>query len=594
MEKGMQLQLRNLQKSYHAPVIKNLTYTFEAGKLYVIKGVSGCGKSTLLNMIGGIETAYEGEIIYPGGDALATPTAYIFQNSLLVSKITVLENLVLIKNDIEQINYWCARLGISDLLSKYPEMLSGGERQRVAIVRALLQSPKILLADEPTASLDNENAQNIASVIANLKSEDRIMIVATHEHCFDRFADEIIYLQYGVIEKVEKSKPDIVSCDDVAPPVLNNQPPSFHSFQYALKRNPKLLRFSTLFPLALAFLLVLVVSTIQKNFSSEYLRTVQNRYPMDMIVFNQSELEDFSYKDEVTIYDNYTACEGDINAYGLLNRKDSVFCIDGMIVEGKFPETDKEILISQDFFAAYFGTSQDYSVCLGNSLVFKNTEFVISGVLADFDDMTVEHNLFADAYYQRKIQGNAIFIPYEMMKSIGEKQESNIVIGVYDQLPNHTEVLEALRATLGNGQPNQFYSDIQSSQFTLNRITLIFTITLFVSYITACVFMVAMIQTELFYRKKELGYLQIFGLVKEKICKMIFTEYVMKIGAAFVIAWICYMVAVILYDVAAGTVVFCEPIMTLLIVGLLFGVYLLTAYASVRGFLRSSIVSLIK
>jgi energy-converting hydrogenase Eha subunit C len=75
---------------------------------------------------------------------------------------------------------------------------------------------------------------------------------------------------------------------------------------------------------------------------------------------------------------------------------------------------------------------------------------------------------------------------------------------------------------------------------------------------------------------------------------MIFTEYVMKIGAAFVIAWICYMVAVILYDVAAGTVVFCEPIMTLLIVGLLFGVYLLTAYASVRGFLRSSIVSLIK
>ena len=201
----MTVELKNISKSYASPVIKHLSYTFESGKIYVIKGVSGCGKTTLLNLIGGIDKDFDGEII--GNDA---DVSYIFQSSLLISKISVKDNLLLIKNDPDKISELAKSFGIYELLSKTPDKLSGGERQRAAIVRALLNDPKILLADEPTASLDGTNSENIAAMIAGLRDSDRMIIIATHGHCFDKYADEIINLNYGVIERVKKQEPEIV------------------------------------------------------------------------------------------------------------------------------------------------------------------------------------------------------------------------------------------------------------------------------------------------------------------------------------------------------------------------------------------------
>ena len=205
----MLLSIKNIEKEYDRPVLKNISYSFEAGKMYVIKGVSGCGKSTLLNILGGIETAFSGEICLdgetlkenPGG--LKAACGYIYQQSLLLSGITVRDNLLLIRNDRKQVSKICRGLGISPLLDKLPDQLSGGERQRVAIARALLNDPRILLADEPTASLDEDNSLKIAQTLANLRSDNRILIVATHEHCFDALADEIIDLRYGVIDYVQ-------------------------------------------------------------------------------------------------------------------------------------------------------------------------------------------------------------------------------------------------------------------------------------------------------------------------------------------------------------------------------------------------------
>ena len=94
----MTVELKNISKSYALPVIKHLSYTFETGKIYVIKGVSGCGKTTLLNIIGGIDKDFDGEMI--GNDA---DVSYIFQSSLLISKISVKDNLLLIKNDPDKI-----------------------------------------------------------------------------------------------------------------------------------------------------------------------------------------------------------------------------------------------------------------------------------------------------------------------------------------------------------------------------------------------------------------------------------------------------------------------------------------------------------
>lgn len=105
----MILSIKNIEKEYDRPVLKNISYSFAAGKLYVIKGVSGCGKSTLLNILGGIETAFSGEILLDGEpfikktDIQQNTCGYIYQQSLLLSEITVRDNLLLIRNDMERI-----------------------------------------------------------------------------------------------------------------------------------------------------------------------------------------------------------------------------------------------------------------------------------------------------------------------------------------------------------------------------------------------------------------------------------------------------------------------------------------------------------
>ncbi len=196
----MKIFLEKLSKSFdNRTVLKDISYTFESGKLYVIKGVSGCGKTTLLNILGGVDTEYEG-ICESGG----LRTAMIFQKSLLLGGLTVRENLLLIRNDPQGIKQLAGQLGIAALLKKYPSEISGGERQRASVARALLNAPQLLLADEPTASLDAENSDKIAEILAGLKNKDRIIIVATHEDCFDRFADAILPLDYGELETAEE------------------------------------------------------------------------------------------------------------------------------------------------------------------------------------------------------------------------------------------------------------------------------------------------------------------------------------------------------------------------------------------------------
>ena len=133
----MKLTIENIKKKYDRDVIKGISHEFVSGKLYVIKGVSGSGKSTFLNILGGIESEYEGRIMVDGEDAnVKTLSGYVFQKSLLLSGLTIYENLLLIKNDKSLINKLCDDYGVTELLYKYPEQISGGERQRITIIRA--------------------------------------------------------------------------------------------------------------------------------------------------------------------------------------------------------------------------------------------------------------------------------------------------------------------------------------------------------------------------------------------------------------------------------------------------------------------------
>ena len=214
------IKIKNLVKKYEKnksfKVLKDISFNFESGKTYSIMGPSGSGKSTLLNMLSLIDTPTSGSIeinnnkIKPNNKAendiiRASNIGLIYQDKNLLSDFTALENVylpnLLISNEKQKSKELAKKLiknvGMMARLNHFPSELSGGENQRIAIARALINDPKIILADEPTGSLDIENAKLIFKILFNLKSKNRIIIFATHNRYFANMADCKIIMNNG-------------------------------------------------------------------------------------------------------------------------------------------------------------------------------------------------------------------------------------------------------------------------------------------------------------------------------------------------------------------------------------------------------------
>ena len=214
------IKIKNLVKKYEKnksfKVLKDISFNFESGKTYSIMGPSGSGKSTLLNMLSLIDTPTSGSIeinnnkIKPNNKAendiiRASNIGLIYQDKNLLSDFTALENVylpnLLISNEKNKSKELAKKLiknvGMMARLNHFPSELSGGENQRIAIARALINDPKIILADEPTGSLDIENAKLIFKILFNLRSKNRIIIFATHNRYFANMADCKIKMNNG-------------------------------------------------------------------------------------------------------------------------------------------------------------------------------------------------------------------------------------------------------------------------------------------------------------------------------------------------------------------------------------------------------------
>ncbi len=179
-------------------ILDNLSLTVHAGESIAILGRSGTGKSTLLNALAGITPVDKGNITFCGKTVNQLTErektlmrreniGYIFQFFNLVPTLTVKENILLplqlnkqYNAADQQLNQQLSQLGIKRLENRYPQQLSGGEQQRVAILRALIHQPKLILADEPTGSLDLETGNQVAEILFNSVTEDSALIVVTH------------------------------------------------------------------------------------------------------------------------------------------------------------------------------------------------------------------------------------------------------------------------------------------------------------------------------------------------------------------------------------------------------------------------------
>ena len=217
------IKITNLSKKYEKnkaiKVLKDLSFNFVSGKSYSIMGPSGSGKSTLLNMLSLIDSPTTGSIVINNkkintnnnveNDIIrASKIGIIYQDKNLLSDFTALENVylpnLLISKEKEKSKELAKKLikkvGMIARLNHFPSELSGGENQRIAIARALINDPEIILADEPTGNLDSNNAKLIFKILFNLKNKNRIIIFATHNRYFANMADCKITMNNGNIK----------------------------------------------------------------------------------------------------------------------------------------------------------------------------------------------------------------------------------------------------------------------------------------------------------------------------------------------------------------------------------------------------------
>lgn len=222
------LELINVSKDYQSPadtgsvsVLKDITLKIEKGRSIAIVGPSGCGKSTLLNIIGALDRPTAGRVLFDGNDLAKasdielagirnSEIGFVFQLHHLLPQCTVFENVIVptladknrsLRKEVEERAVsLLERVGLKDWMLHRPGQLSGGQRQRVAVVRALINQPKLLLADEPTGSLDEHAAQNIAELLVELNQSEQVtLILATHSIKLAEHMGQVLELSNGTL-----------------------------------------------------------------------------------------------------------------------------------------------------------------------------------------------------------------------------------------------------------------------------------------------------------------------------------------------------------------------------------------------------------
>lgn len=225
------IELKNVKKVYgkgnaQVEALKNINFKADKGEVVLIMGPSGAGKSTFLTIAGSLQKPTSGEVLINGKDISdfsakkrnelrLNRIGFVLQAYNLVPFLTVEEQFTLVdkvkkQNNLsrDELNDLLKQLGITDLVKKYPSELSGGQQQRAAIARALYANPEILLADEPTASLDTKNVEEVGQLFKDLaKKRDKAVMLVTHDPRLEKYADHIYEMMDGqMTQKKQQNK----------------------------------------------------------------------------------------------------------------------------------------------------------------------------------------------------------------------------------------------------------------------------------------------------------------------------------------------------------------------------------------------------
>jgi len=218
------ISLKNITKDYQTgevvtSVLKGVSFEINDGEFVAIMGSSGSGKSTLMYVLGFLDAPTSGEYYFEGHDTLkldddklaefrSEKIGFVFQSYNLLQRTSVLDNVLLPTTYLHNCNLkemennavkLLKKVGLGHRLNHRPNQLSGGEQQRVAIVRALINNPSLILADEPTGNLDSKSGEEIMEILQKLSEEGRTIIMVTHEEYTAECAKRIIHIKDGMV-----------------------------------------------------------------------------------------------------------------------------------------------------------------------------------------------------------------------------------------------------------------------------------------------------------------------------------------------------------------------------------------------------------
>lgn len=404
-----------ISKSYgDLKIFDNFSYKFNDTGLYLLYGRSGSGKTTLLNILYGLEPFNNGYIAYSDfgkkytnivkNDETINLVSYISQNTYFIDYLTVFDNLMLCNNDENKILDYLEKFYLSNLKDAYPNQLSGGERQRIAIIRALLQNKKILLLDEPTASLDEKNKIIVFNILKKLK-KDVLLIVSSHDLAIKDYVDKTI--DFNRLNYYNK---DYGDCSRLLNEQYKNKiKTKTKLFQYMLKEY----RYSTfkkkssliLFCVFLISILICFVcdtpvnklfSSIEKKYNVNQFEVVckeenkeicneflNNDYPKEVVTNYWQNLPQQNLPDGATIDFDY-----EINVI-TLPSKEEYFKLSNRIIYGSYFKDKYDVIIDLDKAKELSGNN-DVSTLIGKNITLNlyngKEEFTIRGIFDEFNE----------------------------------------------------------------------------------------------------------------------------------------------------------------------------------------------------------------
>lgn len=555
------LEIKHLSKVYQETILEDISITLPNTGMVIILGESGCGKTTLLNIIGGLDTHYQGEIYFNQQNIKDNPQycyhiGYLFQDSHLIEWLPVYQNITLPKyfrcvDSVERIKEALETMQLSSFKKKRIVQLSGGQKQRVALLRATSSPVNILLCDEPTASLDKDNADEVFQLLKQ-QAKDKLVIVVTHcKELAEKYGDYCLLMEDGKITT------DIEISIEIEHHFMEIKKQKWHTnvvlamlqAMSKWKRNIKICS-----GISLALLCILLTFTLSTGLQKEIKKQLHQILPTTMVTMTNKEKKPIPYVEidkvskDALLKNIYVEVEGyeflGIGKSTTYNEQEVLYIGDTTkaspaketLEKGNVTIQSNDIILSKST-AKHLSKGEDTTALLNTSVY----GWYIHGEVVKYKELQIvgisnESTMLDTIYYPT-------FSNVTTIKELfGEKEIfASLAIIEIQNSENTEEAVKALRT-----QYSQFDFIVSSKTLenqidnVLQQVHLVLLCFCMLAIISSCFLIGEVLFLSNVERIKEIGVFKCFGATKKTICSLTLYEAIGIITVSFGMAYMLF------------------------------------------------------